>query len=351
MKKRGRKTQNNQTKFRKKTFSFYQYWIVYYTEKYPCGSEKDFTTFIKAKSADLVKSILKSKVQEDFAGTKVKSTSIYMLHKDYKNTATNKKLSVEDWSNVRKSSFPNINNFLFKKEIPRPEGYSNRFNKTDLKHLKTIGFQKGKDNWISANRRNKIRSIHERKGLIWSGAEWVEWDKNEMLKTKNKLIDSLIMHNNNRTHAAKHLNVGRTTMYKLMCRCEEISWWNETFPPPKPTPPQVGAEQRSSTQKKVMKKRKLNGESDFFRLNEDEINAKRLKNLKLVKEKQRDEYRQSLIPKIRNALSSNNNDRARAAKVLNVKRGTLKAWMQRTKCWVDWNKEYPNRYIKNDNVN
>lgn len=351
MKKRGRKSQNSQTKFRKKTFPFYQYWIVYFTEKYPSGEEKDFTTFIKAKSAELVRLIIKAKVDEDQSGTKTKAISVYMLHKDYINTVTNTTLSVEDWSNVRKSAFPNINNFLFKKENPRPEGYSNRFNKTDYKHLKKIGFRKGKDNWISKNRRHKIKSIHDRKGLIWSGAEWVAWDKEEMLKTKNKLVDSLIMYANNRSKAAEHLKIGRTKMYKLMCRCEEIEWWNTNFPPAKRVPPRVSAEQRSATQKKVMALRKLNGETDWFGNANDEIESKRLRNLKLSKAKERDEYRKSLIPKIRNALKENGNSRIKAAVFLNVKRGTLKAWMQRTKCWVDWNKEYPCNYIKNENIN
>jgi len=352
MKKRGRKSQNSQTKFRKKTFSFYQYWIVYFTEKYPSGEEKDFTTFIKAKSAELAKLIIKAKADEDHAGTKVKAISIYMLHKDYKNTLTNQRLSVEDWSNIRKSAFPNINNFLFKKETPRPEGYSNRFNKTNHTHLKTIGFKKGSDNWVTNNRKNKILSIHERKGLVWSGAEWVTWDKDEMLKTKNKIIDSLIMHANNRTHAAKYLKMGRTKMYKLMCRCEEIEWWNTNFPPAKPIPPNVDSKQRSATQKKVMALRKENGDTDFFSRNKNpEIEVKRLRNLQFTKAKKRDEYRKSLIPKIRNALKENENSRAKAAMFLNIKRGTLKAWMQRTRCWVNWNKEYPCNYIKNENIN
>lgn len=352
MKKRGRKSAPCQKKFRKTLFPYHQYWIVYFTEKYSDNSEKDFVTFIKAKSYELAKSILKRRVLEQDQNIKLKSVVGYLLHSKYKNTYTGDRLSLEDWDNIKQSAFPNINNFLFKKENPRPEGYSNRFNKTDYKHLKKIGFRKGKDNWISKNRRHKIKSIHDRKGLIWSGAEWVAWDKEEMLKTKNKLVDSLIMHANNRSKAAEHLKIGRTKMYKLMCRCEKIEWWNTNFPPPKRIPPRVSAEQRSATQKKVMALRKLNGETDWFGKNaNNEIESKRLRNLKLSKAKERDEYRKSLIPKIRNALEENGNSRAKAAMFLNVKRGTLKAWMQRTKCWVDWNKEYPCNYIKNENIN
>ncbi len=100
-----------------------------------------------------------------------------------------------------------------------------------------------------------------------------------------------------------------------------------------------------------MQKRKDNGEEDFFRIDNCDINDKRLRNLRLSKAKKRDEYRKSLIPKIKNALKENQNNRLKAAISLNVKRGTLKAWMQRTKCWIDWNKEYPSNYIKNECAN
>ena len=157
MKKRGRKKQGTQAYFRKQQFSFHQYWIFYYTERYPSGDEKDFSTFIKAKSYSLAKIILAAKVKEDHKGAKIKATSGYMLHKNYKHSSTNKHLTIEDWDKIKKSCFPNINNFLFKREIPRPEGYTNRFNKADAKACKTIGFQKGDKNWSRQNRKGIVK--------------------------------------------------------------------------------------------------------------------------------------------------------------------------------------------------
>jgi hypothetical protein len=38
-----------------------------------------------------------------------------------------------DWDSIRSTAFPNLQNVLLKKFIPRPEGYTNRFNKCTAK--------------------------------------------------------------------------------------------------------------------------------------------------------------------------------------------------------------------------
>ena len=345
MKKRGRKAINCQKAFRKKLFSFSQYWMLYYTEHHLDHTEKDYVTFIKARSYFLAKKILLEKSKEDNPDVKVKALLGYMLHKDYKHTSTNKKLSLYDWENIRLSSFPNVNNFLFKKHLPRPEGYTNRFNKSTAKDCKNIGFKKGDENWSHKNRKGIYKKLHERKGLAWTGGEWVKWDKQEMRKTKNEIINALVLNNNSRKKAAEHLNIGRTALYKLMARCETRDWWNTEYPMEKRIPPRVSKEQRSATQKLVMEKRRQEG-LPFFDKSE-QAEEKRIENLKAAKSKQKNAYRESLIPKIKKALIENNNIRTLAAKSLNVKYGTFKAWIERTKFLVDWSKEYPSSYNNN----
>jgi hypothetical protein len=248
--KRGRKKKSLQYKYRRQTFSFYQYWIFYYTEKYQNSSEKDFVTFIKAKSYELAKVILAAKVKEDTPGTKLKSVQGYMLHKDYKNARRGRHFSISDWQNVKSSSFPNLSNFLFKKETERPNGYDNRYNKTDLKHLKTIGFKKGEENWSKKHRKGVFLPIDQRKGKKWNGDRWVKWDSEEMQKTKSQIINALILNDGNRSRSAKYMNISRGNMYKLMLRCEDKPWWDKHYPSPKPKPPRVSKEQRSKAQKK-----------------------------------------------------------------------------------------------------
>ena len=160
-----------------------------------------------------------------------------------------------------------------------------------------------------------------------------------MKQAKNRIINALILNNNNRSEAAKYLGIGRGSLNKTMLRCEDRAWWNTNYPPPKPVPPRVSSHQRSETQKRVMQQRKIDGKKFFER--DEKLEAKRLRNLKLAKAKERDLYRESLVPIIKKALEENGNSRAKAAESLNIKRGTFKAWMQRTKNWVDWGTEYP----------
>ena len=77
-----------------------------------------------------------------------------------------------------------------------------------------------------------------------------------MRQTKNRIITALVLNNNNRKKAAEYLNIGRTTLYKLMARCETKDWWNTEYPIEKRVPPRVSREQRSATQKLVMEKRR-----------------------------------------------------------------------------------------------
>ena len=78
----GRKKNNSQYHFSKKTFPYNQFWIAYYTEVSKSGEQQDFATFIKAKSRDLSCSILKKKTKEDNPDVKIRSLRVYMLHND-----------------------------------------------------------------------------------------------------------------------------------------------------------------------------------------------------------------------------------------------------------------------------
>ena len=182
MKKKKKVNRGVQYKFRRQKFDFDQYWNINYTERYKDGSEKDFKTFIRANSYESAKKVLISRIQEEDPDIKVKAIQGFMFHGNYK-IHKNRRLTFENWEQIKKASFPNYNNTLFKKEIARKEGYSNRFNKTDMDHIRSIGFKSGADNWSHQNRKGIYLPIEERKGMIYKG-KWVKWDEDEMQKTK-----------------------------------------------------------------------------------------------------------------------------------------------------------------------
>jgi len=339
-KKSKKRNNNTQYEFRRAKFPFYQYWVFYYTECYKDKTEKDFATFIKAKSYELAKNILVSKVQEDLPGTKIKAMQGYMLHKDYKNGRSNRHFSIKDWGNVKASSFPNLSNFLFKKETERPEGFDNRFNKTDKEHLKTIGFKKGSQNWSKIHRKGVFLAIDERKGKKWNGDRWVEWDSEERKKTKSKILNSLIVNDGNRTKSAEYLNISRGNLYKLMLRCEDKSWWDKHYPTAKPIPPRVPKEQRSATQRKVMLERMKQGEVPFSKLSKEQKEMCEKNRTKALKKKSESKFNE-LIPKMKEALSLNRNSRKKAAEYMGIKICTFRKYIIKTKNKVNWAKEFP----------
>ena len=107
---------NRQAEYRRTTFKIAQYWNINYTERYSAGNEKDFKTIIFAKSYELALHILRSRLHEDDPSVKIKAVQGFMFHKKY-HSSSNGRLGLKEWEQIRKSSFPNENNFLFKIEI------------------------------------------------------------------------------------------------------------------------------------------------------------------------------------------------------------------------------------------
>lgn len=338
-----RQPKNIQAKFRKEQFRTDQYWNINYTEQYQDGVELDFKTFIKARSYQSAKHFLKKRIAEDDPTTKVKAVQGFMFHKDYKN-ANNLKIRVKEWEQIRAASFPNQNNVLYKLEIERAAGKTNRFNQTDYDHIKSIGFKKGKGNWSHINRKGKTLAPADREGMIYQG-KWIPWDKSIMDSTRQDLIDSLIKTEGNRAKAADFLGMSRTKFYNLMAKFPKINW-NKEYPPPKPfsTARKASREVRSKVQKEVMKKKMAEGFEPFPLSKIDD--KKRRDKIKQTKCDGKQKRLNGLIPRIKGALDQNNNSRKGAAEHLGMKRSYLAKAMWQTKHIVDWLKDYPTPFYR-----
>ena len=142
---------NIQSKFRKQTFTVSQFWNINYTEVYENDTESDYKTFIKAKSYMEAKRILKQRLAEEEPPVKIKSVQGFMFHKAYKGL-DKLRIGQKEWEQIRNASFPNVNNLIYKHNTPRDPEKSNRFNTTNIKHLKKIGFKKGHKNWNRSRR-------------------------------------------------------------------------------------------------------------------------------------------------------------------------------------------------------
>lgn len=340
-----KRKRNKQYRARRKVFQVHQYWNIHYTEKYKDDSEKDFKTFIKAKSYESAKEILIKRTSETDPSIKLKAIHGFMFHKNYKPTEK-PQIRIEEWEQIRKAAFPNQHNVLFKHEVERDPSKSNRFNTTDYEHLKTIGFKSGEDNWSTKNRKGQILPIEERSHMVYKG-KWVPWDKECRNNTRKQIINALIINSNVRIKAAEFLNISRNKLYKLMERFPEIDW-NKDYPIPKPfsNAKKASKEVYSAAAKKSMKKRMENGHVPFNLTEEQE--EKRKANREKHNEKLRAKREIRLnkqIELIKDALSKNDNKRNKAAEFLGWKIAYLSKAMRLTKHIVNWSVEYPNSCI------
>ena len=340
-----KRKKNIQYQARRQTFQVHQYWNLNYTEKYADGSEKDFKTFIKAKSYNLAKEMLLKRLREDDPNIKIKAVHGFLFHKNYK-PVQKRNLTLKEWEQIRKASFPNQHNVLFKLEIERDASKSNRFNWTNHEHLKNIGFKSGEENWSVKNLKGKILPLEERANMIYRG-KWVVWDKESRKQTLNQIVDALIKCDNVRQKAAKYLKISRHKLYKLMERFPEMDW-NKEYPPPKPFKNSRKPDPKvlSEAQKKCMKKRMQNGETPFKLTPKQEKKRQEGISRHLARQrKSREERLRSKIPLIKKALEACDNKRAKAAEYLGWKVSYLSKAMRMTKHIVNWSKEYPNSYI------
>lgn len=214
-----RKKKNPQTKYRKSTFHFDQFWNIHFTEVDVKGLEKDYKTIIKAPSADYAKKALIRKVKEDNSQHKTKAIQLFMMSKTSEINGLT--LTLEDWAHVHRSAFPNSANVLFKFYKPRPKGYTNRFNKA--KGSKCTGFKKGYKPSVY------IPPEKDKPYWIFDG-KWKPWDKKERENLKEKFKLALHLNNNCRMQAAQYMGISRHHFYD-MCNNKFVEVdWQKDFP-------------------------------------------------------------------------------------------------------------------------
>lgn len=214
---RGRKKKSIQGKLRNQNFSFDQYWCLHFTEKYADESEKDFKCIIKARSASFAKKILFLKIKEEYPKTKVKSIFCTMLRK--KSEINTKKLSIKDWDCVKKCSFPNEVDILFKYNNPRPAGYTNRFNSQSSPKN---GFQKGEDARRAPKR--KVYTREQKANMLYDGS-WKPWPKKDRDGLLEKIIILFKLHDNVRSKVAENLGISIRELKSLLTKkFIEIDW-------------------------------------------------------------------------------------------------------------------------------
>jgi transcriptional regulator with GAF, ATPase, and Fis domain len=298
----------------------------------------------------MAKKILSEKINEDLPSTKVTILQVNMFHKEY-NSRMGGRLNSAKWESIRAACFPNVLNVLHKKHNPKLD----HLRAEKRKNLKTliasragkdpIGFKSGKENWSAKHRSREALPPEERKGKIWNGGRWLNWDTEEMDKTKNRIINALISSDNVRSKAALLMGINRDSLRKLMDKIPNIDW-DADYPIVKPFSTcdrSISEDERakmSERMKKVMAEKKSKGINPFSHLTDEELSSARKKgrDSHSAKRKKLDAGNAELI---KHALSKNNNIKRRAASYLNKTDKWMRYWMNKTKYLVNWEEEYP----------
>ena len=221
----------SQADARRHRFSVSQYWSINFYEKDEAEQRAFYSCVIKAKSLYWAKRIIAFKMNEDSPSLKIGFTChCYWIHKDYHMARNgNRKLTIEDWDNIRGAAFPNAENTLFK--VPCSTYKPRTLSPRERVALKKKGFQPGSKNWSHKFRRGTSLPLEERSHKIYRGA-WFDWDPEERALEKDKLIRALVKHNNNRSGAARYLGFNRNKIYDLFAKFPEVNW-NKEYPPSK----------------------------------------------------------------------------------------------------------------------
>lgn len=115
-----------QTKFKRRVFSWDQYWFFQYTLYSNKEFEEEFVSVIKSRSFDKASDILLDKVKKDNPKISIKNIRGSMFHKNFVfDREKSSKITIKDWEDIRNCCYPNENDFLFKLKI-------NTFNKKDI---------------------------------------------------------------------------------------------------------------------------------------------------------------------------------------------------------------------------
>tara|TARA_B110000196_G_scaffold317461_1_gene330660 strand:+ start:4904 stop:6118 length:1215 start_codon:yes stop_codon:yes gene_type:complete len=115
---------NVQNKHRFKKFSSNQYWVVHFSEMLGGELLGNYRTLIKARSGELAKEILLKRISEENKDIKIISILFYFFHKGFSRFSGVKlNSSISTWDHIRKISFPNEFNKIFKLEKYKKYSY------------------------------------------------------------------------------------------------------------------------------------------------------------------------------------------------------------------------------------
>lgn len=193
--------------------------FTYFTVELHLGTQKDYSTFVKAENHKNAVEVLQEYFCRKFNPlNKIKYVRIYEIKKGGK--FKNKLVDDELWFTLISSAYPNKNDELIMYEIERKSEH--RWNIPKTRKINN-GFKAGKDNWAYKNMKGKSLPLEERRNVRYNG-KWKKITEEEIAAEKKQLTEALEKCNGNKSKAAKFLQLNRNTFYKRLKRHPDTDW-------------------------------------------------------------------------------------------------------------------------------
>tara|TARA_B100002019_G_scaffold86534_1_gene74955 strand:+ start:1846 stop:2517 length:672 start_codon:yes stop_codon:yes gene_type:complete len=193
--------------------------FTYFTIELHLGTQKDYSTFLKAENHSEAVEVLQKYCSRKFNPlNKIKYVRVYEIKKGGK--FKNRLVDDDLWFSLIAGSYPNDQDSLIMNEIERKSEH--RWNIPKIRKINN-GFKAGKENWAYKNMKGKSLPNEERRNVRYDG-KWKEISEEEVLAEQEMLKKALESCNGNKSKAAKFLNLNRNTFYKRLKRHPDVDW-------------------------------------------------------------------------------------------------------------------------------
>ena len=193
--------------------------FTYFTIELHLGTQKDYSTFLKAENHKNATLILEEYCKRKLNPlNKIKYVRVYEIKKGgkFKTRPVNDEL----WLSLIECSYPNRQDDLLMHEVKRKSEH--RWNIPKIRKTNN-GFKAGTENWAYKNMRGKSLPMEERRNFRYDG-KWKKVSEEEIEAEKEELTNALKNCEGNKSKAAKFLKLNRNTFYKRLRRHPDMDW-------------------------------------------------------------------------------------------------------------------------------
>jgi len=319
---------NVQNKHRFKKFSSNQYWVVHFSEMLGGELLGNYRTLIKARSGELAKEILLKRISEENKDIKLISILFYFFHKGFSRFSGVKlNSSISTWDHIRKISFPNEFNKIFKLEKDKkysylhPMGRGEQHVSKELNNARIARLKK-----FSDKKRGCVLPKSPEAKKQFGKKTYVSLRDISFKKMEIKFLKGLMKKNKgNKSACGDELGITSSAFRRYLKKFDEIDW-NKEYPLTGTRVRRKHTEAQRLGHIEAVKTLKSRGHKFFNFKNREEVLNKAKKTREKTWRRKKEENLKKIKTPFLNVLRKNNFHQIRTSEEL----GMSIAWVSNT---------------------